>query len=540
VQAFGAALALALLIALAICCVMHGASGPVVFLKYLRRGFEDFLHMSAQRVMSIAILTYTECLRMRAMYVFAIFAVLYMFAGWFLRSSNDRVDLQIPEYVVFVLASITWMVLLVTGILSCWGLPNDIRLRSIHTVVTKPVRRNEIVIGRLLGYTAMGTLILVVMGAIGYIWIVRQVPPNYQNQLISRVPVYGLISFTDRFGNDSKTGGINVGDIWEFRSFIEGATKARTFYDFHNLDVATMKNDYEARQKKATAGRTVPAMTLEHNFEAFRSFKGTIDQRLYCQVSLVNLKDPKIRATLKPFQVMEFSKKAGDKLILIPEQIEFLDDVSNESRTLSLFKDIITDNQVRVEVACVDPNQYLGMAREDLFVRTPDRTFLSSYSKSIFGIWMQMFMIILIGVTSTCFVKGPVATLLTGGFFFVGQIFQDLLQKLTRTDHVYGGGSLEAAYRMFNHMNMQSPLETNPLTNTIKFIDANVLKPFLTVSQFIVPDFAIFNMAEYTKNGFDVPWNNSLLPGLCTMLAYVIPCILIGYYSLQLREMEAK
>ena len=45
--------------------------------------------------------------------------------------------------------------------LSAFSLPADIKSRTIYTVVTKPVRTGEIVLGRMLGFTAIGTVLLV-------------------------------------------------------------------------------------------------------------------------------------------------------------------------------------------------------------------------------------------------------------------------------------------------------------------------------------------------------------------------------------------
>ena len=44
--------------------------------------------------------------------------------------------------------------------LGVFSLPNDIQNRTIFTIVTKPVRPLEIVLGRILGFGAIGTLLL--------------------------------------------------------------------------------------------------------------------------------------------------------------------------------------------------------------------------------------------------------------------------------------------------------------------------------------------------------------------------------------------
>ncbi|MCA9005125.1 MAG: hypothetical protein KDA70_07600, partial [Planctomycetaceae bacterium] len=206
--------------------------------------FVQMVHLSCRRIWSLSVLTIRESLRQKILYVFIIFAVLFMFAGWFLSGTADRPDLQVQSYIDFVLKAISWLVIPIMLLLACWSLPEDIRLRTIHTVVTKPAYRIEIVLGRMLGFTLLGSVILVVMGAVGYIWIERQVADIEQNKavasatenedseeepeeeevslLVSKVPLYGEISFTDREGAPTALG-INVGDVWMFRSYIEGA-----------------------------------------------------------------------------------------------------------------------------------------------------------------------------------------------------------------------------------------------------------------------------------------------------------------------------
>jgi hypothetical protein len=56
----------------------------------------------------------------------------------------------------------------------------------------------------------------------------------------------------------------------------------------------------------------------------------------------------------------------------------------------------------------------------------------------------------------------------------------------------------------------------------------------------VIPDFTYFDMTPYVANGFDVPWDASLLPSILTTIGFLIPCIILGYFSLQVRELEAK
>ena len=121
----------------------------------------DLTHLSPRRVWALAWLAVKESIRRRVVVVFAVFIVILLFAGWFLDpGSADPARL----YLSFVLTATSYLVLLLALFLSSLSLPADIKNRTLHTVVTKPVRRSEIVLGRILGFTAVGTALLLVMG----------------------------------------------------------------------------------------------------------------------------------------------------------------------------------------------------------------------------------------------------------------------------------------------------------------------------------------------------------------------------------------
>jgi hypothetical protein len=489
---------------------VYGASGPTAVMGRVWQGLHDFLGISPRRIWAIALLTIKEAVRRKALFVFVVFGALVMFAGWFLES-DLRADLQVKNAVSFALTTISWLTLPVVLLLSCWGLPEDIRLRSIHTIVTKPVRRNEIVMGRILGFSVVGCLIVSLMGVIGYVWIVRQVPKNAE--LICRVPVYGELGFIDREGNPAEKG-INTGDIWEFRSYIEGGTKSSAIYKFP-MDRAAEK------------------VRLESRFEAFRTHKGRIGQSLLVRYVLVN-PTKGLRVPLDSFEVVEFGLNEKN----LDRQINFFDEEKKSNRTVDLFDDVVDQNTLTIEVQCLDSGQYLGMARPDMFIRMPDRPFVSGYFKAVLGILLLSIFLISIGVTSSTFVKGPVAILLTFTILIVGQGFREFMLKLI-TGEQKGGGPIESWYRLITHMNDTLQLPDNFGVKLMQGID-NLFMSGLWLLQHLIPDLSYFVMSPYVANGFDLPWSTALAQCVAMTAGYVIPCLLVGYYSLTLRELEAK
>ena len=150
----------------------------------------------------------------------------------------------------------------------------------------------------------------------------------------------------------------------------------------------------------------------------------------------------------------------------------------------------------------------------------------------------MMVMIVVLGVMSSCFVKGPVAMVLTFFVLFIGRVARPFLELVTSKDH-QGGGVIESIFRIYMHMNPSVALPDNWPNWIMKKIDAAGIGCLWAV-KYLFPDFHYFNMSEYVAKGFDVPFDAAILPSLVTMVGYTIPWVIVGYFSLKLRELESK
>jgi hypothetical protein len=518
---FGSFVLMFLIVAMATSLPLYGAAGPGRVLAGMLRGFKEFASPSPRRVYAIASLTFKESIRKKALLVFVVFAVLFMFASWFMASPSDRPDMQVRNYVAFVFIAINMLVLPVVLLLSCWGLPEDIRIRSLHTVVTKPVRRNEVVLGRMLGFASVGTMILLIMSTVGFIWIQRQVSDNVE--LFCRVPVYAVagpegVKFLDRSGNPGT--GVNVGDVIETRSFIEGGTRAAGIWTFP-LD------------------EQADTLKLESRFEAFRTFKGDMNRSIRVRYVLVN-EEKSLKVPLPTFEVDEFGTNEMD----VARKQTWTDEQTLEKKEVDIYDDLAVPSEdgrfgsLIVQVQCLDRAQYLGVSRGDFFIRLPDRSFTIGYIKAVIGVWLKVLIIVMSGVTASCFVKWPVATFLSFIVIIIGQVARGFLDKVLSGKQA-GGGAAESVYRLLTHMNDTTALPANPLTTSIQLFD-HALQHLLWMVKFIIPDLRSFGMSDWIARGFDVPWGGVMLPSIAITVGYFLPCVLLGYFSLSMRELEAK
>lgn len=681
----------------------------------------DALKFNLGRVWTIAVLTWQEVVRKRTLFVFMVFALLFMFAGWFLTEPDQRPDDLVKNYVTFVLWALNLLTLPVILLLACWGIPDDIKARSMHTVVTKPVKRNEIYLGRILGYTFVATAVVLIVGLVGYLWIIQQVPRSitkgdvlvdgrevrfsetvdgglrvevqrikgepdvytspspadmrrdnpevydlyrrahrtYVNELLTaRVPVYAdRLLFYDRAGNTAQSG-INVGDIWEHRSYVEGGegSQARGSYIFENFtpDLLQRTTAVELDANGDETSVEVERLRLESSFEAFRTFKGDMDRSLLVQYHFVSdlrtqladdvagvemrragaaeflpirrsisqgsfpetaeefarlangfrsgavklsegtgailargydrvaelfegyeeqwaatladaargvaraarANDNEAMATAldelgtrfaenvdavtenvvdidvpyKPFPIKEFHGNT----VFVPRELR----LRNSVETVDLFDDVAHDGKLKIQVACLDRSQYLGMARPDLYVRKPDNWFAVGFAKALLGMWLYLVLILVVGVTASTFVKGPVATFLLAFFVLLGSQGYDFLQKVV-SGELKGSGTIESSYRLYAHLNPNVDLDQTATVQVIQGADTGI-KGFLWVVSRVLPDLEVFWLAGWVSNGIDVNWSAGLSYCVFTTLAYLLPCLLLGYYSLRFRELEAK
>ena len=191
-------------------------------------------------------------------------------------------------------------------------------------------------------------------------------------------------------------------------------------------------------------------------------------------------------------------------------------------------------------MSCLNEQMYLGMARPDLFVRLPDKAFIVGYTKAILTTGLMLLLIVVLGVTASCVVKGPVAVFFTLTVFIVGQFFHEFLHRIVH-GHEEGLGLIESATLIYQHRNPSVGMNSSEATqNLVRGVDSAFTGLLAGVSK-IIPDFSVFSSAgAYVEKGFDVPMDSSVWPALALFISFLIPCVLLAGACLKFRELESK
>jgi ABC-type transport system involved in multi-copper enzyme maturation permease subunit len=589
--------------------------------------FREVLNVRGRRLYAIARVSVHEAnRRMWAPWVVVtIFLLVLAFTHWFLQPPRaaELGRLYVGTLILLCSLLLTIMVTILTPL----SIPTDIQQQTIYTVVSKPVRRLELIWGRMIGYMAIVSVLVVFFYLISLAYIKRTVGSTIdatyvaaekaqkegrldaRNQLLeqaqqlrsrlqARVPVKGSLSFLDSRGTPHAMG-IDVGsdqNMKEPRSHIEGATPATAIWSFgivpdpftppnvrprllnrrvpvadflkpdsvedllnrvvglrdqiasaeaekaspnvvpskvSQLDASIAANktlltqlesDYDRVSKEVAAleaqGKNEEAAQLrsddvmvEMTFNVYRTTKGKLGEPVYAEMRVTN---PHTQATYDDFfPIKEYYTNRRP----IPAKV-----LAGCAGAL------------KIEIHCMSPTQYLGMAESDLYLLSSQGVFGVNLFKGLFGVWLQAMVLTAIGVFAGTFLSWPVALLTTVAFFIAGQIAFSFLVDFTR-DAILGGGPFESLIRLVTHDNQMSDLAPTPGVVLAKSLDS-LLMPVMSMLVFVVPNFQALDVSNTVADGFAVT-NGLLFRNVLLAVAYALPFSIVGYFILKNREVAA-
>jgi ABC-type transport system involved in multi-copper enzyme maturation permease subunit len=589
--------------------------GYIVFLRILALCLVETLGVRGRRLYSIAQLSiYESTRRMWAPWVvITVFLLVLAFTHWFLQPPRpaEMGRLYVSTLILLCSVLLTVMVTILTPL----SLPTDIQQQTIYTVVSKPVRRLELIWGRMIGYMALVTALMVLFGAISLYYLSRTVGSTIKQtdaarlaarkegritdykllteqadqlraRMSARVPVKGSLSFIDSAGKHHPLG-IDVGmdvNMKEPRSHIEGATSSRAIWSFgvvpspfsppgrpialdrripveeflrrgtwewalnhvyemqeqletaraaksqpnvpaskiKELDAAIARNQAELERARSAyeAIRSQPnppssdPIAVEMSFNVYRTTKGKVGEPVYAEMQVIN---PRTRRDYEAdvFPIKEYYTNK----VYLPAWV-----LAGSGGAL------------RIEIGCLSPTQYLGMAESDLYLLLPPGRFGVNYMKGLFGVWLQAMVLTAIGVCVGTFLSWPVALLTTIAFFIAGQMAFAFLVDFTR-QAIVGGGPFESLIRLLTHDNQMSELTPTSAVVLAKTLDAMVM-PLMSMLVYVVPNFQAMDVSNTVSDGFAVTWR-TILGNSLLALGYALPFSFVAYLVLKNREVAA-
>jgi hypothetical protein len=157
--------------------------------------------------------------------------------------------------------------------------------------------------------------------------------------------------------------------------------------------------------------------------------------------------------------------------------------------------------------------------------------------KGFLGIWLQMVLVICLGVMFSTFLSGPVAMVATLSSLVLG--FFGSLAFDVASGETPGGGPIESMIRIPMHTaaTIELDLGNKTLETIIQVADRAILYSVGTLFQ-AIPSFGQFNTSEFVAYGYNIP-DSLVLRHITMTFAYFVLTSLVGYFFLKTRELAA-
>ncbi|HJT77244.1 MAG TPA: ABC transporter permease [Gemmataceae bacterium] len=530
----------------------------------------DVLRLRWRRVWALASLTIKEVTRRRVLWVFVLLGIVFLFGTWFI---DTKPETQVHAYVSVLYLVIAVLLVLTGSLLASFGIPTDVRQQTIHTVVTKPVERYEIVLGRFLGLTVVLTLVLMVMTGVSLL-LFRHVDEEARAESMkARVPYTGVLHYENTPDPEK---GENVGEEWEYRGYISGPYPGQppqyAVWSFPDLPSslaahgsAPVPCEFTFAIYRTTTGEINKGVFCTFEVETWRYQPGKKDEYLkkrkldnpelddklaeeygYYQLPSKEITNYHTQSIQLPAGLFRNQFAPASALRPRLEELRKKRDqggltTTEEQELILLEKDARGDARpsLKVRVRCISRTQFLGMAKYDLYLmdqQLPQRAnevrFYVNFFKGTVGIWFWMCLVTGVAVACSTYLSGVIAWLCVGVLFLLGMI-REFVEKVAQGLND-GGGPAEALLRLFERKVVAAQLEKTDLTQVATGSDELyrwVMRWFLNA----VPDVTLFDFGNLVGSGFDVSlWHLAFT--VLYLGAYLLPWAVLAYYLIKSRE----
>jgi hypothetical protein len=532
----------------------------------------DLGQLSPRRIWAIARLSFKEAVRRKVLWVFLLLLLIVLFGSWFIQ---DKPENQVRTYVTVVFFAMALLMLFAAALIACFGIPDDIRHQTIHTVLTKPVQRFEIFLGRFLGYTALMTAALVVVTGLSLLYVLRNIGPEAKEEsLKAREPFYGGLTFQGIKDPNGREKGVNVGREWDYRGYIEG--KPRNSTDPTQYAVWSFPDVPKALLDRDTA-------RCEFTLDIYRTHKGVEGQGVFCTFFVESWRfdadDPVMKKKYDEREdELRNQKHDPDADKKLAREFGYFKSPSKEIKDYhtqhievprEVFENAREDNKarrdelqrrpdwpelqrrhewpaapLRVRVQCDSGAQFVGMAKYDLYFRLDheDATgagntarFCLNFFKGSFGLWLRLCLIIGLAVAASTYLSG-VITAFTAGILYVLGFLQEFITEVALRKNV-GGGPVESMIRLLKRPGGESlavPLEESTATTVSTWTDEAFSWTLRRVMN-VFPDVARFSFTDFVAEGVAVS-GGQMAMSLLLLVGYLLPWVVLAYYLLKWRE----
>ncbi len=528
-------------------------------------------------VWAIAKLSFKEAVRSQLLWVFLIVLLPFLFPAQWFMPIKPADELRTTTALITVFMSV--LVLFPAALLAAFGIPNDIKNLNIFTVVSKPVERIEIVLGRFIGYTALMTLALLALTGVSVVLITNtSISEKAREETYkARVPHRGKLEFKSLRAEDRQEKkdfeGTNVGREFDYRRYIAGHEKSpqRAIWKFASVPA----------EMERPEGDKVP---VEFTFDVFRMTKGEQDKGVMVNFTLVTQNAPLRQPTKdegaewqwvdtarrdqylaraeeyrrQGFQVdrAQPGDPAWAKVNELAEEFGFFEykgkpvfdyAVMGIEVPAGLFRNANGAKappgkdekgeplpRLTIQVKCESEGQLLGMAEPDLYLLRNEMPYAVNFFKGTVGLWCRLCIVIGIATALSTYLSGILAFLGTALIYVTG-FFTDHLSDLATGRNI--GGPFQSMSQIVKAEQSTTPASDTAYTRTLLLGDKFAAWVYRRI-QNVIPDIDSFSWGHFVSEGFNIN-TEYLVVNVLVTFGYLIPWVIVAYYLMKSREVAA-
>jgi hypothetical protein len=534
--------------------------------------------LSFRRIYAIAKLSFLEAIRSKFFLIFLIALIPYLFpTKWFNNTIKPEDELRSLVTIPYIVMQL--LVLISALLMTSFAIPNDIKRQTIYTIVTKPVQRLEIFLGRFAGYMFVLTLGLIFMAAVGLLFIstTKIDEKAVEETYLARVPVRAGLEFRSKKADFE---GTLVGREFEYRKYIGGdpTSPQRAIWNYPTVPSSLAS---------ATDG-----VKCEFTFDIFRLTKGEENKGVFVTLTFVSHACPQVPPTESRDGFWKWADRAkedeyrqeavrllteatgreqnvdsvrgvlggaipGSKEWAVADQLAekygFFEVPSVEVYDFhpksvvvpaGIFKNarsgtVGTDERTKknlprlqVFVKCESRSQMLGMAAGDLYLLEGVKTFEENYAKSMFGLWCRIAIAIAIALCLSTYLSG-VISLLTAMMMYAGGYAIEHIEDVARGTST-GGGPFQSITSMLKAEQPTMQPGDTAIDKLNSVLDVG-FQWFIRRLQNVVPDVEGYAWSHFVREGFNVNYE-FLAMNLVCLIGYLLPWTVLAFYLLRSRE----
>ncbi len=411
--------------------------------------------------------TFREAIRKKILYVLMGLGILIIIAAPFFPTI-DEPDARVKMMLVVFFQVV--MLLCVVGVilLSATSLPYEIEDRTIYGVLSKPVSRLKIVIGKIIGFALLSALIIVILSLLNVAYI-KQIasglPESCRGVLKARDEFKAL-----RFYIQGKSHHTSEGIVW-----IKGGRDGVAFWSFSDLC-------------KTPNNKTSFEVEFDLKVESGRGFVGSIPV-------VVGIEDA--------FQGLG--------------KTEVLSLMVDEPLTLKIDPEVVQKSgSVNITVFPIHEADYIGVTQKDVRLFSVQKGFIYNYAKAIVITFLKFLLIVIIAVMGSTYLSAPVSIAAAFVVFLCGHIL-DFIKDFSLLIHRYDvpGHALPTVLRKPSIL--------------LIYVDYIIKKPLEWFSV-IMPDFKRFDTLKFLLKGINIPLETigavfaytTIYAGICIFISSII------------------